>query len=403
LVAIAGFLFKNGRERMGALPTGRKKKFTKIAPRAVATAAAAVFIFIAASCDDAPIYARSSSWYRAARRPYATSFEAVAEAADGYVYAVGYVVDYNYGWYPVVCRYDGREFKEVYRAPYTYGDFHDVKAWRNTVWAAGGGNRRVAMRPVLVRFSGGVWQEIGVPAAVDDEVFKTVFPTGPDSCWVAGWNGIYTYDRGVWNKRFRKTSPGGLIAIGPRDAFVYMYKKKEEAGAVFVTDDGGSTWAEERVDLGSKLYRFDPGDPWVVMGGVGGKLYLAVALRPHEPPKGNEYLQYYAILSREPALPGEGVYEIEMLAPKGAAEFNYLTPAAGGMAFRSRQEGFLVSIDTSLALVNGKWVPEELGSPGPWGYYQFEAVAPGRSNYWAVVTEIKGWPREFDYYLYRTR
>jgi hypothetical protein len=340
-----------------------------------------------ANCGEpTPVYPEHE-WREVATFPANAAFiNGLAEADDSSVYVAGSCRDEEMNYRPVVYRCAGGKTVEAFRGPYKGGDFGDVACRAGRVWAAGA--KEVApekLRPYLVRYDGSRWEEIYVPETVNSPSLGGLYPIGEDACWARGYDGVYIYRHGLWEKKFPFNNPqyfyftvtrGGRAAV-----YKYSYPYTVE---IFISDDGGATWALERPQLENKHFTYSSPQPNGFTS-CEERLCWAVRLRVAGPQRDGEGL-YFAVMMRDDAPPGEGSYEISLLAPRGP----YLTNIAD-MAFRDTLNGYAVGTFTSIAYENGEWIFQTL--PESW-HPHFDYVAAGRSSFWALATRYGSRPEK---------
>jgi len=211
--------------------------------------------------------------------------------------------------------------------------------------------------------------------------FSAVYPRGRDFCWFKNTDGVYTYDDGAWRLVLDcdKCYAACLTVTAAGQAFfVPLASKHNPPGAraikLFVSDDRGATWHEE------KIVTPDPTRPFYTPAAfvrAGGERVFAEALLSVPPYLITERRHYTdAIFVRAEAPAGRGSYHVVFESAKG----DYFEDI-WAMAFRSPEEGYAVGPYTSVALDRGEWYVEAWPkSFSPW----LEEVVAGPSGYWAV-------------------
>jgi hypothetical protein len=356
-----------------------RSKYVKTVLPALAVAA----LLMTARCGEPTPVFQEDRWRDIAGFPAnAESINRLAEADDGSVYVAGSYRDEEMNYRPVIYRYAGGEMVEAFRGPYKGGGFGDVACRAGCVWA--GGCKEVApqkSKPYLVRYDGARWEEIAVPETVHSLSVGPVYPTGDGVCWVCASDGVYIYRRGAWEKKlafgewsyyFFTVTPGGRAAA-------YRYSGVAEP-EIYISDDGGATWALERPRLDNKHFTYHSKQP-AAFASCGERVCCAARLRRAGAEK--EWgVFYFAVIMRDEAPPGQGSYETVFLAPSGP----YLTNIAD-MAFRDGSNGYVVGNFTSLAYEDGEWIFETLAEA--W-HPSFEHVTAGPSSFWALAVSYGG-------------
>ncbi len=377
---------------------GRNLSFRKVAPRALATAAAAVFVLCAAACEDEPIYNRSLSWNKVARFPaHAVPDRALTAAPDGKVYLLAYDISQEFRTQTVIYRYDGRVLEEFYRSPYGGYNFRDIKYSHDTLWAAGGKTVGGDHQPYVAKYDGDRWREIDVPSSVNENGFSVAFPISRDACWFGTWRAVYKYDNGVWQKRFYDDSKIHEIGIAVSErGRVFISQARYGNWKINVSDDDGATWHAEKIDLPEGLYRIS--DYRNVFALAGETLYLAAKLKTTAPLPQGESKDYLGIIKREPAPAGQGRYELAFLASTTTTPVREFR----GMAFHDAGNGRAVGYLTSVAREHGEWAAEEVHFFGIY-YSNFEGITACYPYYWAILEVDTYHQTDASYWLCQTR
>lgn len=361
------------------------KGMWRAATRAAMAVGGVAVLFSTLTCGEpTPIYPEHE-WREVATFPANAAFiNRLAEADDGSVYVAGSYRDDEMNYRPVVYRCAGGKTVEAFRGPYKGGGFNDVACRAGRVWAAGA--KKVAtqtLKPYLVRFDGLQWEEIDVPETVHSLSLGSLYPIGEDACWVCAYDGVYIYRRGVWEKKFPFNNPQYFyftVTRGGRAA-VYKYSGASDV-EIFISDDGGATWALERPQLENKHFTYQSNQP-AGFTSCGERVCWTARLRVAGPEREGEGF-YFAVLMRDEAPAGQGSYEMSLLAPRGP----YMTNIAD-MAFRDASNGYVVGTFTSIAYENGEWIFQTL--PESW-HPHFDYVAAGRSSFWALATRYGSRP-----------
>lgn len=358
------------------------------------SAAVPVLIWVTSDCGEVPIYPRATRWERIAVYPINEFIAAeLAEGNDGKVYAAGW--SSGGPGVGLIYVYDGEKVEESYRG----GDaFRDIGFYDGTVWAVGNkweqsGSR---YRPYVVRLRGDQWEEFAVPDEVDEGGFAKFFPTATDTCWFAGDRNVYTYSNGNWARVFETRESCDFGVSSGNQAYYYHFDRNNGTACILTSADSGASWVREEVDLGRGVYHITNEYSGARLAAGGEKLYLGMYLSPYEESEKRKADYYHAIIAREPAPPGEGVYEIAFLACDGEAHVNGIWCSG----FRSATEGYACGYETAVALQGGVWYPEIVGPLGDWRR-EFTDIAVGPSGFWAIVIERLNYPAYRNFWLYR--
>jgi hypothetical protein len=361
----------------------RGKRANEIGPARAALAAVAAGFLIWAACGEEEPGARRSSCREVATFPYeAGRVSNGAVAGDGAFYAAAtYSKDSFSERCGVVYRSDGGALEEVFRSPYAGSGLGATGAGGGAVWAVGFKEVDRVYHPYVVRYLDGRWEEVAIPPEVGGLSFNGVYPRGRDFCWFKNTDGIYTYDRGVWRVVLdcdKSYAACFTVTAAGQAFFVPPASKHNPPGAsavkLFVSDDRGATWHEE------KIVTPDPARPFYGSGALvraGGERIFAEALLSVPPNSRTERRHYTdAIFARDEAPAGRGTYYVVFESAKG----DYFDEI-WAMAFRAPDEGYAVGPYTSVALERGEWYVEAWQKTfSPW----LEDVAAGPSGYWAI-------------------
>lgn len=364
---------------------GRKRRMWRVATRAAVAAGGVAVLFSALTCGDPTPAYPEHEWREVAAFPANAEFiNGLAEAGDGSVYVAGSCRDEEMNYRPVVYRYADGKVVEAFRGPYKGGGFDDVACADGRVWVAGAKEVAPAkLKPYVVRYDGSRWEEIYVPETVISGSLGSLYPIGEEACWARAYDGVYIYRHGLWEKKFPFNNPQYFyftVTRGGRAA-VYKYSFPYDV-EIFISDDGGATWALERPQLENKHFTYSSPQPQPNgFTSCEERLCWAVGLRVAGPQRDGQGF-YFAVLMRDEAPPGQGSYEMSLLAPRGP----YLTNIAD-MAFRDAFNGYAVGNFTSIAYENGEWVFQTL--PESW-HPHFRHVTAGRSSFWALAGRYGG-------------
>jgi hypothetical protein len=360
------------------------KRANETSPARAALAAVAAGFLIWTACAEEETLERRSSWREVATFPYeAGHVRDGAVAADGAFYAAAtYRKDSFSDPYGAVYRSDGGALEEVFRSPYAGTGLGAIGAGGGAVWAAGARKAGLDYRPYIVRLVEGRWEEVDVPPEVAGLAFNAVYAGGKDFCWFKSEEGIYTYDGGAWRAVLDlNDSYNGddlFVTAAGRAFLVAPASKHNPPGAtaikLFVSDDRGATWREE------KITSPDPARPFYSPAALlraGGERIFAVTHLWLPRHLVNERRRYATVVfARDEAPGGRGSYNPVFEVERGG----YFRDI-DAMAFRAADEGYAVGPYTSVALARGEWHVEAWQkSFSPW----LEGVAAGPSGYWAI-------------------
>lgn len=363
----------------------RGKINTGVSPaRAALAAVAAAFLLWAACAEEEPV-SRRASWREVATLPEGVrTFYGMTVAPDGAFYGVGtYRADSFSDPHGVVYRSDGEALEEIYRSPYEKSGFGAVTAADNMLWVAGAKYEDGDYRPYIVRRMSNRWEEVPFPYPAHYPSFSAAYAVSPEWVWFKNPQGIYVYEQGFWREVLALNESQGpddfFVSTAGRQAFLVAPASKRNPPGVatvkiFVSDDRGTTWHEE------KVVTPDPERPFycslsVIRGGgetVYGRTWLLLP-----PPQRQSYNDKTLVIFRRDRAPaGRGEYHVVFESAKS----DYFT-GISSMAFRSADEGYAVGAYTSVALDGGEWHVEAWQkSFSPW----LEEVVAGPSGYWAV-------------------
>ncbi len=323
-----------------------------------------------ASCGDTPLRPEGHRWEEVAIIPSEETTKAV-ESLNGPVWCA----DANY---PAVYRISNGVVEVVFKGAYPEAGFYDIASADGYVWAVGYKKIVSYYEPYAVKFDGQKWEEISFPKSFGETYLNSISGVNFDFWWVVGERGVYTYDRGVWEKRLH----AGLLSdyyvtVSPHGrTFAYCEVGGSSPGAViYISDNGGVSWSSERPKINNK--NFTGGElPGAALCTWGERLCAAVILNPASSAKVPERATYYGVLIRDEAPPGDGSYELAFFAPEGP----YVSYVRA-LAFRPEGRGYLVGKETSIRYEDGVWVLEVLA---PWRP-EFFHVTAGFSGFWATA------------------
>ena len=282
----------------------------------------------------------------------------------------------------VVFAYTGGAPTVVFTAPYAESHFYSIcpAGFSNEgYYFAGVKEENGVNRSYIVKFDGVACTEVAVPTWITDPGFIEVAVDAYGGCWLNSGLGIYYYQNGVWKKHLA-TDPQRYfdgLACTPKNRVFVCRDPVGASGKVILVSDGGASWAEEPLTLGTANYRLKS-----VNGlAVGGETLFIVA----EVTAAGEHggWSYGAVITRDDAPPGEGKYDLAFLAPRGPFLYD-LTE----VALRSGYAGVATGAMTSLAYEGGVWRHEQV----PEESRPFDAVCAGRDKYWAISNDAETVP-----------
>jgi hypothetical protein len=311
------------------------------------------------------------------------TFNGMTVAPDGTFYAAAtYRADSFSDPYGVVYRSDGAALEEIFRAPYEKSGFGAVAATPDTLWVAGSREVDGEYRPYLVRRVRNQWEEVAFPYPAEYPFFSAAYAVGAELVWFKNPQGIYVSEQGIWREVLDLAESHGdddfFVTAGGRAFFVAPASKHNPPGVaaikVFVSDDRGATWHEERIVTPDPARPFTY--PHLILRGGGGCVYARARLLLPRAQWKKPYDDTLVIFRRDEAPAGRGTYHVVFESAK-ADYFGDIQ----AMAFRSPEEGYGVGPYTSVALAGGEWYVEAW--PKSFSPY-FEEIAAGPSGYWAV-------------------
>lgn len=368
---------------------GGEERTWRVATRGVALALAVVFLFIASDCGE-PLGPAASGWVRYAVFPK-DCWKVVGIAANFYsgrVYAATGGKGDSAIW-----RYDGRDFREDYVVPYEWeeGWLTDIACAGRTLWAAGGKNEGGRDSPYLIRnFSRSGWLEVPLATSRRGSI-SAVHPAGDLECWFTiddGYVRVVNQRRGIL-ARYNDgkvvdfadlgdvtCTVGAKAAGGKSGRNVVFAVEAVERGArigdssVFVTDDGGASWLEERLDFRSPVGK----EVETVRAecASGTDLYLFV-----------DFLSGYNGIVKRSGEAGRGEYELVFFATKGR-NFTWLNDVAVRDGGINHSSGLAVGRDTSVVYDGADWRLEEVPYPAD---IEHIAHAPD-GGFWASAHDM---------------
>ncbi len=353
---------------------------------AAAALGGALLLALALSCGE-PLGPEPAAWVSRATFPEDTGW-IVGLAADsfrGNVYAATGGKGYSVIW-----RYDGRGFSEDYSLPYEYDEawLTDIAYAGSTAWAAGGKKVGGDDSPYLIRnFSRSEWLEVPLATSYRGSI-SAVRPANDRVCWFT----IYDDYLRVINRRRGTLAryQDGEVKVypdlgdvtcavsyaGARGGYAVFAVEAVAGGTrvgdsrVFVSADGGASWAEERLDFHSPV-----GEDMAEVRAecaLGTDLYLYV-----------DFANGYNGVVKRTGAPGQGEYELVFYATEGP-RFKWLNDVAVGDGNEHHSRGVAVGYDTSVVLDGASWKIEEVAYPANIKY-----VTPGADGgFWAAAVDL---------------
>ncbi len=271
----------------------------------------------------------------------------------------------------VVYRFSNGRLEEAYRAPYDESEFEAIGAAGGAVWV--GGNRHpedapehTSHVPLIVRYAGGHWEEIGPPEGAGVDRVYGCAPVSRDFCWVTFQGtyvgtALYSYDHGVWRQHLKGVESNfgfGVVATPQGRVFVDNGHGETSFGVTYlVSDDEGAHWAKETVRAPAGRYIGGGGtNIWATADGA----FYVVLSSYSGPPFSQVRTDYVDIYRRDDAPAGAGTYEVVFSTPE-TYEGGYVDVRA--LAFRSSGAGFGAGSNTGVRYVDGAWQLVRLTGP----------------------------------------
>jgi len=146
--------------------------------------------------------------------------------------------------------------------------------------------------------AGSSWAEI-TPATVQSSMMRGVFFEDAEHGWVAasaragrrGYVTVFVYrtvDGGSRWRRVEVTQPSPALSdatrapaffdfVNPSDGWLMLRLVTSSAfssGELFVTHDGGASWAQEKIPIGGEISFIDARDGWTAAGASGDELFV---------------------------------------------------------------------------------------------------------------------------------
>jgi len=277
----------------------------------------------------------------------------------------------------------------------------DIAYAGSTVWAAGGKVAGGGDSPCLIRnFYGSGWVEIPLATSYRGSV-SAVKPVNDHVCWFTVYDDylrVINRRRGIL-ARYQDgeveaypdlgevtcaVSPAG--GSGGRGGYVVFAAEAVAGGTavgdsrVFVTADGGVTWADERLEFHSPV-----GEDMAEVRAecaLGTDLYLFV-----------DFANGYNGVVKRTGPPGQGEYELVFYATEGS-NFKWLNDVAVADAKIHHAGGMAVGYDTSVVYDGANWKIEEIAYPADIGYVTHSADG----GFWAAAEDLTSGRSELFYH-----
>ncbi len=355
---------------------GQRTTFAKTLRPAACAAVLLIEVF-SVCCEKANTNAREWRWREARVFDENASCADLTEAEEGVVFIAGSERVSPGKRRAVIYKFENGSLDTAFTAPAessfnaVAGNYHFGGYVYAAGWIIEGGDKR----PYLVTFDKSDWKEVAVPDWVEGAAFGDLaLAYSSGSCWLITRSHVYSYKGGVWRERLNTPDPAYYFDYVAATAKGRVFVSRKYGGSspvIFVSDDGGVSWAEERPVLESPVYLTSNTD---AVAAGGGKLFILADLRYNAD---SVYNQYRGVLVRNEGPPGGGEYSLSFLAPHGPYVYDLKA-----LAFKSEDYGFATGPLTSLALDDGIWYQEVVPETRP----IFYAVAAGVNRFWAVGT-----------------
>jgi hypothetical protein len=373
---------------------------TKLRIKAVAASALAgsFLLALALSCGEA-LGPEPPAWVTRATFPEGTGQIGglAADSLRGYVYAAAGGKGSSVIW-----RYDGRGFSEDYAPPYEYGEawLTDIAYAGSVGWAAGGKVAGGEDSPYLIRnFSRSEWLEVPLATNTRGSI-SAVQPANDHVCWFTvcdDYIRVINRRRGTL-ARYRdgevevypdlgEVTCAVSSAGGGRSGGYVVFAAEAVAGGtrvgdsrVFVSADGGASWADERLEFHSPV-----GEAMAEVRAecaLGTDLYLFV-----------DFANGYNGVVKRTGPPGQGEYELVFYATEGS-NFKWLNDVVVADGNIHHARGMAVGYDTSVVYDGPGWKIEEVAYPA-----NIEYVAPSADGgFWAAAEDLTSGRSELFYH-----
>jgi hypothetical protein len=324
---------------------------------------ALVIIIILLNCGAPPLEPINVKWLSAAST--AVNVNSIAADENGLISLVGEFPPSSSESQGRILRWNGSALEEVYTVEDKNSELYDIDFAGGIGWAVGTTVIQGKFEAVLLKYEKGRWARVrDVPTKAP---FYSVAATSEGSFWVTTADGIYRYDSGNWSERYELpdvtsvgAAPSGLIFAWPVGDFIWVFN--------------GAEWVKEYPDLpkGFTLSGISGAAP------TEGGIYFACTINFGE-------MYYSAILLRDLAPAGGGVYVLPFFAPPGPY---VLYSALNCTAFRRYNNGIALGQQTHIICDNGEFhfgtLPIEIGAPEQ---VTFEEVG---KKYWMAARNEGG-------------
>lgn len=311
----------------------------------------------------------------------------VAAGPDGSAYIGGYEpAEYPYYTQGLVYRWTGSRWVEAFRAPMLGSYIETIAGAGGAIWA--GGNIWPELgrtqAPYLIRYAGGEWEEIDVPAYVQGPRIHTCCPVDKDFCWFIVWatgggHAIYSFNHGIWKRHLTEESGnlGFFLAVTPGGKAFVINGRDYGGGFVslLVTDDRGASWHREAFALPPD-WRIRGSEP--TMEAVGENLYLSFTAGRYNQMTGRYESNETVIFRRDQSPAGNGIYE-EVFSSGITSEFEVDLDC---LAFKSAAEGYAAGSKLGARYTGGEWRMENL--IGGDSDLAIRHIAASPQKYWAL-------------------
>jgi hypothetical protein len=298
----------------------------------------------------------------------------------------------------VVINFRGTGFYEVFEVPYELdnGWLNDIASGGRYIWAGGGKKGAAGVEAYLIRsYHGQAWEEVVLNTKKRGSI-TAVFPISAEECWFL-INPFSTSEEELRPGKLARLKNGdvdildgfGVVTCAVRAGIkesttgaFYIYAveyigEQTEIGnpRVYVTQDGGATWATESLDFYSPVGRNV--DKVIAACASGDDLYVLV-----------HFVNGYTGIVKRKGHPGNGNYELVFLAPigpnfsslNGFCVHGEVTDPQRGM------RGLAVGWETSVLYEGGIWYIEDASYPND---YKDVVVSP-RGGFWVLAKDTAG-------------
>ncbi len=290
------------------------------------------------NCSDAPLGPIKTSWVREADVNFDVT--ALTAAADGSIFVVG-------GEPGTILRWTDNGLVEDYSLGGYFSYFFDIAFAGDIGWAAGiyKADYRADYKTVLLRREGTSWTRYAATPPEAEGFFALALVSAEKFWVVADGDRVFFFNAGAWEGPYELSGLKGIGVAPGGVAYAWgLY------GSIWTFD--GTRWIREFPAVPGGLKISSVGTAAATASGI----YFTGLL---EGPAG---IVYRAIIKRDLAPAGEGVYDLEFFAPPG--------PYAYGLtcvAFRSATAGVALGFQTHIACTSGLYykgdLPPEVGTP----------------------------------------